>query len=843
MDESGARCSLSCGIFATTLALCLTFSGSWAQGLEEIIITARKKEESLQDTPLSVSAFTAEGLQQRNIDSAYDLANFTPNFQFNRNIVGRRLDAPNVRGQFSALLGGSPAQGGANAAFFVDGVFVSGTGGSQAIANLERVEILRGPQAAQFGRATFAGAVNFITKAPTNDFAGEIDARIGEDEDYKTSAWIGGPIVKDKLLFLVSGSFATYGGEWRNELLPCPPGPDTGREDCTFITPLAFNWPIDGQPPSANRADYTQLGGEETWDVTGRLTWDVTQNLQVNFKASYSETDDDHYAAFFQDELNCYGPGTLANGNFTPGWYCGELTVDGLRNTLNIADLTDGATSDFGTAAPAPFVGIQTQTERYLVEAIYSLGQWGLLGRYSHNVQEVESYRDLDRGPGIGPLGINVFNAGEINEFEDDSVEIRISSQADAPVRATAGAYYYKADEIAFQRDFTGICRFNFGDPHLRNNGDGTFTELYQGDPGYESTPESPIAEGTIKNTAVFGTIEWDIADNLTFAYETRYAKDELSRKSARGIAASESFYSFTPRYTLTYRPTEDITLSGIVAKGTKPGGLFFAYFDVDVPSTETEAALADGRALFDEEKAWTYELGAKTAWLDNRLIFNTSVFYIDWTNQGINETDFITTQCGGQTLSEPNNILTNAGGSRVIGAEVQLDYQVTDNIYVSAAYGLADTKLEEFNSLDFADLTGISDPDLINGGNVSGHEAPRVPKHSFNLSGTYTRALGSNGADWFARIDYIYEDRQWVTPINAAFIGATNTINFRLGLTNDSWRASIFIDNLTNEDAPTLVSSFPNFTAPLNQLTNSFPLQPRRGKRVGASLNYQFGQ
>ena len=827
-------------------------TSSHAVVIEEIMVTARKKEETLQQVPLSVAAFDTRALQDRNIDNAYDLADYTPNFQFNRNIVGRRLDAPNIRGQFSPLLGGSPAQGGANAAFFIDGVYVSGTGGTQAVANLERVEILRGPQAAQFGRATFAGAVNYVTKRPSNDFEGEIFGRIGENEDYKTSVWLSGPIVENRLLFFASGSYETRGAEWQNELIPCQPGQNPDTDNCTFVSnATVVFWPSD-QPPSANRADFTELGGEATWDVTGKLTWLPTENLEINLKASYGETDDDHYAIFYKDDLNCFRPGDpIPSGgtapSSSPGWYCGKLTIDGLRNTMNIADMIDGATSNTGTARPAPFVGVRSETERYLVEAVYEINEWEIIGRYSHNVQTVETYRDLDRGPGLGPLTINVFDAGEVNEFDDDSLELRIASPSAARFRASLGAYYYEADELAFQRDFTGVCRFNFGDPRIGPNGQELYEDL--DGPAYQAAPKSPIANGNVKNTAVFGSLEWDIRDDLTLAFETRWAEDEVSRKSARGASAKDTFDSFTPRYTLTYRASNDVMVYGLAAKGTKPGGLFFAYFDVDVARDETNRAVADGRAAFAEEKAWTYEIGTKTNLFGGRLLFNASAFYIDWTNQGINEVDNIPVQCGagrpgslGPLPPEPNNILTNAGESRVIGAELEMQLAVTDNLSMSMAYGLADTKLEQFNSLTYADLTGISDPDLLNGGNVSGNEAPRVPQHSVNLSGVYTRALGNWGATWFARMDYLWEDKQWISAVNHAYIDATHTLNARIGIENDNWLATLFIDNLTDEDAPTLTSDFPNFTR-FPSVTTSFPLQPRRGKHIGATLSYRFGR
>ena len=102
-----------------------------ARALEEIVVVARKREEKLQDVPISITAFSAQAIRDRNIQNSYDLAEFTPNFNFTPNL-GRRLDVPNIRGQFGPLNASTPP----NASFFVDGVFVTGSVGSTSLANL-----------------------------------------------------------------------------------------------------------------------------------------------------------------------------------------------------------------------------------------------------------------------------------------------------------------------------------------------------------------------------------------------------------------------------------------------------------------------------------------------------------------------------------------------------------------------------------------------------------------------------------------------------------------------------------------------------------------------------------
>ena len=146
-------------------------------------------------------------------------------------------------------MGGEP-----NASYFIDGVFVSGSISSATLGPVERVEIIRGPQSAQFGRATFAGAVNYITRAPTNEFEGEVRVIRATNDTKQLTAWTSGPIIEDKLQYFVAGSYDTYGGEWYNSL-----GANQAPTSA-FINP-------------PQNADNSKLGGTETKDFTGKLLW------------------------------------------------------------------------------------------------------------------------------------------------------------------------------------------------------------------------------------------------------------------------------------------------------------------------------------------------------------------------------------------------------------------------------------------------------------------------------------------------------------------------------------------------------------------------------------------
>ncbi len=791
------------------------------EALDEVIVSARKREEPLQEVPLSIQVFNTEALRERNIQSVYDVATFTPNFSFNRNSVGRRLDAPSIRGQFTPLANFG-AEG--NVAFYVDGAYVSGTASGLTSDNLERVEILRGPQVAQFGRGAFAGAVNYVTKAPNPDhLVGQMYFKAGEEKDFKTSGFVSGPLIGDKLLFFASASWESFDGEWQNTMNPCKAG-QTAADGCIALDPrYRGSWP-DGQPVSTTKDDFTPLGGESTWNTTGKLVWNALENLAITLKADYTEADDQHFASLFQSELNCYvannpndpRAGITAPGS--PGWRCGEIRPDGLRAQLNLADLREGATSIYGTARPAPFIGTQTSSERYLAQADLGLRDWNITALGTMNRQELESYRDLDRSPYLGPVWLNLFDSGELQKWDDASFELRASSPPDKPIRGQGGVYYFSAKNKSYQREYTGFCnRLEFGQPLI--NGQSSWT-----------------LNGDKENLSFFGGLDYDVAEDVTVSVEARYAKDSPVQRSANGITASKDFYSLSPRITVKWQATPDINFYALAAKGNKPGGFFYAYFDAPVTRESTEAALANGRALIKEEKAWTYEMGAKTQWLDRRLTANVSVYYIDWTNQAINEIDQVPWFCpdhpelGTQLIQA--SFIKNAGKSQVVGSEVEVSFAATDNLMLSLNYGLQATELKQFDSLVLHDLTG--------NGDASGNEAPRVPKHTITASAMWRQPLGDRGADWFLRGDYVYNSKTWVDAENEAYVGDLNLLNARIGVERPSWLAAFYVDNLLNDDTPLLVSEFPNFNR-FPSTTSAFHIVPRRSRSAGITLTLKF--
>jgi len=775
-----------------------------SQQFDEIVVTARKREESLQDIPLSISVLSGQQLRDRGITSNYEVADFTVNFNTEQQI-GRSLDRPIIRGMAAPSVDGEP-----NAAYFIDGVFVSGSISTAALEAIERTEILRGPQSAQFGRATFSGAVNYITKKPTNEFEGEINTRAGTSDDYKIGGWISGPIIKDRLLYLLSANFENYGGQWRNSLQPGEAQPDNFWED-----------PIQ-------EGDNSRLGNEKTKDFLARLTLVPVDGTEFNFKYSYTEGDDGAPPSLLVRDLNCYLPTDPSQPGYetTQGAFCGEWVSEGKRNAVNSPDYRGGVLANSRTPENPEGVivapgepGIPREIHRFLFEYQQDILNYGFVARATYNEDDSILGYDLDHNPYRSLFGqFNFYNQDQIRDY---ALELRAFSPAEYPIRGQVGVYYYDRELKERGRSFPGLSWFLNGTP--------------------ESVEFSDWEVATTENFAVFGAIDLDMAENLTLSLEARVATDSKELIGENGFFIENDFDSFTPRVTLRYQPTDDMSLYFLAAKGNKPGDFNEGYFDDGVSLEQSEQAVANGDALVEEEEAWTYEFGAKTTWLDGRLTANLAAFYIDWINQGVFVTISIPQEVGPDVTDTG---IENAGQSEIYGWELETNFVVNDYLMLIANYGRTHARFVKYNDGFYADSTGIDDPDLINGGNVAGFRISNSPEHSVILGAVATAQMTA-ALEAFLRTDFIYESDRVTQSANFSTVGERKVFNIRAGVESDSWRITAYVRNLLDDTTPESALNFVDFdlnnTLENGNMPNLWGLNPRRGRDWGLELQYRF--
>jgi outer membrane receptor protein involved in Fe transport len=815
---------------------------AWGQ-IEQIIVTARKKEESLQDVPISVSAFGEEQLQQQGLFRDNDVADFTVNFNTLPQ-TGRDFDRPVIRGMAAPA-----SRGEANASYFIDGIYISGSIASATTSAVERVEILRGPQSAQFGRATFSGAVNYVTKRPTNEMTGRLKTRAGTSDDYEVGGWVSGPIIEDRLLFLLSADWSQYGGQWHNNL-----------EDGQAVNQPLADWLLD--PPQ--QGDHRRLGAEETQDYLAKLLWKPWDGAEFNVKYGYTETDDSMWPSVVAPEgpllenlppgdprlntpggngiyatLNCWlppeGRSPLPPGNPLPdeepwwrtsgGAFCGELDATGWENRVNLPDIVIGVTLNDGRYAPGVEPGLRKNQNRYLLQYLQDIGDWRLTVRGGANTEDFANAYDLDHTETRAVFGL--FNFDFIKDSRDWSSEIRLATPADLPVRAEVGAYYFDRHLTQTQRSIPGPG------------------PVFGGSVGFP-----PQAERDVTNVAWIGTLGWDITDLWQLDLEGRYASEDVEFLGGNRCQSEETYYNFTPRVSLTFKPTEDLRFYVQAANGDKPGDVNSEYFRGDISREFCEQAQAfTTDVVVKPEEQWTYEVGAKTQWLDRRLQANLAIFWIEWSEQSI----FQTVNFGSYDFPGFNNeevlvttILRNVGDSRNIGGELETLFAVTDELTLIANYGYTHAKFRRGFDSNLADITG--------NGDVDGKWIPSAPEHSVVLGAVVDKPIDANWSLLF-RTDIAYESRRYTQPSNFSYIGDRTLVNLRAGVASSRWDVSAYVRNLLDDETPVAGLNFVNFgygaIAPGRDgaygsdddvYPNMNSLNPQRGRDYGLEVQYKFG-
>ncbi len=809
--------------------------------IEDIIVTARKREESLQDVPLSITALSGEQLQERGITDNFELAVFTPNFNTSKT-VGRNLDRPVIRGMANASVGGE-----ANASYFLDGVFVSSSISTATTASVERVEVLRGPQSAQFGRATFSGAVSYVTRKPTNEWVGEVNTKAGTDDDYEIGGWFSGPIIEDKLGFLVSAAYLDFGGAWRNNLRaptdgydPNNPGlvPADPNAGYAYTAPVPFSDAGFSNLPTGG--DTSSMGGEKTKDLMVKLTWTPTDSTESNFKYAYTEGDDEHFPSVVplpgQEWLNCYrpgiDPGTAAD---SPAAFCGTFDPTGWENRINLPDfngLVGGVLTTLPLAARTSEpveAGTRRESHRFMLDLTQGLGDWELTARAAYNDDSFNQAYDLDHTHVRVLAGL--FNFEEKKTEEDYAFELRLATPVESKVRGSVGVYYFNYDKSSQVRSRVGpyvALGAEFECPRLDDNpvcaGPG---------PHPVTTAFPPATTLNTENIAVFGNVDWDITDQLSLAFETRWADDRKEIVGGNSASDDVSTKAFTPRVTLRYQTSDEFMFYGLVAKGNKPADYNVECYRYDFNRSATETCRQDALALVKEEEQITYEVGFKSAWLDRRLTLNWSGFFIDWENQALFVSRCTTDTIGGTELC--STIRRNAGETEILGMELESNFVLTDNLFVIANYGYQNGEIQKGFDPNWEDLTG--------NGDIAGKETPNAPQHSGVLGLVVTNQINQD-LESFLRADFSYESKRWVQAGNFNNLGERKLTNLRLGVRAENWTLTGYVNNLLNDNTPLSALQFFDFGRTLSNGVNPnlWSLNPQRDRHMGVEFQYRFG-
>ncbi|WP_417449830.1 TonB-dependent receptor, partial [Kordiimonas sp.] len=561
----------------TALSTVLLTAGAMAQdagtsssdiALEEIVVTARMRAESLQDVPLSETAFSAQQIKDARVDQVSNFINLTPNVVLS--------EAQSAGTSFMTIRGVSQVRNGESpVATVVDGVLqINSRQFTQELFDIEQIEVLRGPQGALYGRNAIGGAILISTRKPTNEFEGYARAGIGKGGEYVVESSFSGPIVEDKVLFRLSGRYRDREGYLDNPYLGVKADP------------------------------YEDLS------LRGMVQLFLSERLTADVRASISRTDGgalnyQYQSATFQGDT-CFIDNPF--GDF------GAVSADNVSRRI--------CSTNLGEA--------ERNIDELSVKLDYEADAFTLTNIFSWN--RVEEYSAGDQFPytaSIDVLGSIDGTQTQYADVEAWSNELRIASSTDSRLQWMAGVYYLETDRFLSStvgddngQGITHVEREPFyndaANPtvsFLADDNNNTAWALF-GNVAYDVTDAFELSFAA--------RYDEDHRKQYVLPISNGALPAGCSVATPENCNKEETFSKFQPKVTARYDLSEDASLYGSWGIGFRSG-----QFN---QSGTAEAALAGGVAgvkdVVDQEEVETWELGFKSELFDKRLRFNTSAFY-----------------------------------------------------------------------------------------------------------------------------------------------------------------------------------------------------------------------
>jgi iron complex outermembrane receptor protein len=709
-------------------------------GITEIVVTAQKVAENVQDVPISITAITADRLESTGVTSLEGLTQLVPSVTFRKGTTSAN-SAIVMRGvgTITFSVAAEPS-----VSTVVDGVVLSRSG--QAFMDLvdaERLEVLRGPQGTLFGKNASAGLVNIISKGGTDTLQAEARAEFFEGEEYRLRGSLSGPLAENL----------------------------TGR-----VT--AFYGSFDGNITNINGGRRNTINGYEHYGARGILDYD-NGGSRFRLIADYFEADDDCCAdvtgvsrgAVLDAELGL--PGGVARGvnqrfvnhnlvtrtmdkqwSLTASGDFDVLTdhvlsvVAGYRNWKN-TEIREG---DF---LPRAIVGTgelhdngQVRTEQLSLEIRLASDQskpfFYQIGGFAWGSDNQQDFTRRNITCATSTLPIDPITGGRPCNVNDRVATLFPTATSFSDVKSRNYAIFGQATyRLTEQLALIGGLRYTWDD----------LSYLHARAPGVNATTGLPATGPGVSGAPAGGTI-------ASGGNGTNISTGSSTNGNLSGRAA------------LQFKPSEDVMLYGSYTRGYK-GPAFNVFFNHTAPTNAIP---------IDEETSDAFEIGIKSQFLDNRVQVNASAFTV--TYDGFQANNFVL--LNGAVVSN----LTNAGSVKSDGFEIDLLAVPVDGWTLRASGAYADARVKRFNPNPTTNA-----PDARNG-----TQLPLAPKFTWTIGTSYERDLG--GVKFYLDTDYRHVSRQFSDLGEAGPIAAYGIWNGSIGFSDpdDNYRISFLARNITDK-------------------------------------------
>ncbi len=841
-----SRSNRARGAFGSAIILLLAgfglFSGpvlaqqDGAEVIEEIIVSARRIEESLQDIPASITVLTEQDIQRAGISRAEDFIRLTPGVSL-VNAAEVADTQVNIRG----MNGSRDAEN--SFAFIVDGVLMSNPAAfNREYLNLKQIEILKGPQGALYGRNAAAGAIVVTTREPGDEMETLLKASFAGDGTNVVSAYIAGPAGAGDTKFSVQGDFRNSDGYYRNTV-------NTGNGVDNF----------------------------ESFNINGRLLLHPNENLKIDLKARYGEVDAASITfnavfalpaftgfnlpggEFFFEDVNSHN--FLFQGNIDPQNDQQTLELSAkfdqdLDNGMNLtgwmlySDIENSLSSD-GTSGAFGFFNLEPtciQTSTALFNSGFTLPPPQLLFPSDGSFMGIP--------PIFGPYTPTSCDGTQYQERnqKDLSLELRLASDPNQRLRWQTGFYYLNIDREV------GV---NLG----IDTGQGVTNSLFVPQSGTNPTEQLVWDQFDTDVWAVFGQLQYDMSDAVELSFALRYDKEKRDVHNLVPTTATTQFVDFTldgvfsggaplnpgldptinpsgviadksktfdefqPKISLSWDLNDEWTAFGSWGVGFKAGG-----FNNQGSSATVDLFFNQPLGLdlviddqFREETSSAFEFGVKSALNGGRVRIEAAYYYTD-----VDDMQFFEFLVGPFGLLR---VVSNIDEVTIDGFEAGIDATLTDWLTIGAGFNWIDSEIDANSSRPI----------------TVGNKSPATPEYTHNLAALIDFPISGN-MDLFANFYYTMVGDTWfhtmqnntrTTVFDLFFQGAGTsdwslsrrdsyeTLDVRLGVRSGNWTVTAVGSNITDESFLEEVIAAPEFGG-------SF-IHPGTESRWGVEFTYSF--
>lgn len=836
---------------AISTATALLPSAAMAQ-LEEIVVTARARAESLQDVPSTVTAFTASQISDMGIQRAEDFISQTPGVSF-VNTVETGDSSVSIRG----MTGARDAE--TNFALIIDGIlYINTYAFNREYADLEQIEILKGPQGALYGRSAAAGAIIMSTKRPSQEFEAEVRAGFAEDSTYTGLATVSGSLGEN-----VAGRLTV----------------DYRSTDGFYYNSFLEDQVVDDA---------------ENYSVQGRVVFDPSDDLSIDTKLRYGKSEAAAITFNAAFELPPFVPfGTPGSESFYQDVNTHEFIFAGNVRPVNEQDVLELSVKadynmDWATLSAWAFY---SDTE----DTFIADGTSGAFGFYNSTDACLNSLTAL--APSYTPnvpggqvampaptfifgtqLGVDAilppYSPTTCDGYQyqerfqkDTSFQVSLTSSADQRLRWQAGLYYLDIER------YQAVSQLRDDGSNWPNPAGNVTRSIYN-----QFTDAMVNDTFDTQTIAMYGSISYDITEALELSVAVRYDSEKrevtngvpspadgalssyidycggqctLNGQPLNGSPLNPGFVNFSdftvseripgntktfdqlqPKVSLTWDATDNTTVYGSWGVGFKAGGFnnLGANDIVNFFLVQNGGALVAPPDVIRKETSSSFELGFRSSLLDGNLQINGAVFQTD-----VDDMQFFEFFVG------PFGLLRTAENIDEVsltGFELSAAWAVTDNLRIDAGYSEVDGEIDVNNLRPY----------------TAGNEVPNNPKFTANAAIQYTLPLGS--LELFGRLEYSYKGDTWYHTVQDDVVPATlfggppanfgqtggqggtmvngyGLTNLRVGLRGDNWSVTAFARNLTDEEFVAEVIAAPEFGGAF--------VAPGTQRRAGVEVSYRF--